>query len=240
MIKFLLKKFIKTWPGQWLVASLVALYIHLLHRTCTIHVQNKQVVDDLQKQNKPFILAIWHGRLIFMPYLFPKETVARTVISDHSDGRIVKFAAKIFGYKTIVGSSSKGGARAFKEMLDVLKQGESLFITPDGPKGPRGTLQAGAAEASRLTGAPLVAVSVSATPAKFFKSWDKFMLPKLKSDIYIHYHTPLSIAKTASETERDIFYQDCEDVLNKVEKSADEAAGVEFNKTQNVHIQKAS
>lgn len=226
-MKFLLKKFIKTWPGQWVIALMIDVYILLVRLTCRFHVQNAETVQELKNQDKPFIIAIWHGRLLLMPYLFPKKTKARAVISDHSDGRIVKFAAKAFGFKTIVGSSTKGGVRAFREMVETLNSGESLFITPDGPKGPRGTFQAGAAEAARMTGAPLVPVSISGTPAKFFKSWDKFMLPKLYSDIHIYYHAPLTIHKKASETERDIFYQDCEDALNKAEREADKAAGIE-------------
>lgn len=225
-MKFLLKKFLKTWLGQWMIALLVGGYILLLRLTCKFHYENKSVVDTLEEQNKPFIIAIWHGRLLLMPYLFPKKIKARAVISDHSDGRIVKFAAKLFGYATIVGSSTKGGVRAFKEMIITIKEGESLFITPDGPKGPRGTFQAGAAEAARMTGAPLIAASISCNPSKFFKSWDKFMLPKLGSHVYIHYHDPLIIHKNASETEREIFYQDCEDALHKVEKEADEKAGI--------------
>jgi lysophospholipid acyltransferase (LPLAT)-like uncharacterized protein len=225
-MKFIFKKFLKTWVGQWFLALLIDFYIVLVRLTCRFHFQNFQTVQTLKDENKPFIIAIWHGRLLMMPYLFPKKTKARAIISDHSDGRIVKFAAKLFGYQTIVGSSTKGGIRAFKEMIATLKSGESLFITPDGPKGPRGTFQAGAAEASRMTGAPLIPVSVSGNPAKFFRSWDKFMLPQLFSDIYIHYHDPLHIHKSASETERELFYQDCEDALNKVEREADKAAGV--------------
>lgn len=225
-MKFILKKFLKTWPGQWLLALLICAYILMLRITCRFHIQNNHIVQTLKDENKPFIIAIWHGRLLMMPYLFPKNIKARAIISDHSDGRIVKFTAKLFGYKTIVGSSTKGGVRAFKQMLQTLKKGESLFITPDGPKGPRGTFQAGAAEAARMTGASLIPVSVSCNQGKFFKSWDKFMLPKLFSDIYIHYHAPLSIDKKSSETECEIFYQTCEEALNKAEREADKAAGV--------------
>ncbi|MFT7144524.1 MAG: lysophospholipid acyltransferase (LPLAT)-like uncharacterized protein [Alphaproteobacteria bacterium] len=224
-MKKLIKRIPKTKAGQVVIAFLVMSYISLLRITCKVHVTNGNVIHDFARSKQPVVLTIWHGRLLMMPLLFPRGMKARTLISGHSDGKIVKHTAAAFGFKTIVGSSSQGGAKAFKEMIKSIKQGVSVFITPDGPKGPKEKFQAGAAEVARMTNAPMLAVSISATPCKFAKSWDNFMLPKPFSNIYIHYGEPMYITRSADETERQGFYIRCEKMLNQLQHDADSEAG---------------
>ena len=59
------------------------------------------------------------------------------LISGHRDGQIISKVGAIFGIQTAVGSSSKGGMRAAREMMRLARDGHSLFVTPDGPRGPR-------------------------------------------------------------------------------------------------------
>tara|TARA_R110000868_G_scaffold262401_2_gene521137 strand:+ start:118107 stop:118793 length:687 start_codon:yes stop_codon:yes gene_type:complete len=224
-LKKILKKLPKTKGGQFLIACFVAFYILLIRLTCKIHITNGNTILDLARAGQPVVLTLWHGRLLMMPLLFPRGMKAHTLISDHSDGKIVKHTARFFGFKTVVGSTSKGGAKAFKEMITLIKEGTSLFITPDGPKGPRAVFQHGAAEVARMTGAPVLATSISAAPAKFAKSWDSFMLPKLFGDIYIHYGEPMYLERKASGIERDAFYKRCENMLQELEADADMESG---------------
>lgn len=225
-MKNFIKKIPKTKIGQVFIALLVTLYIFVLRLTCKIHITNGNAINDMARSGQPVVLSIWHGRLLMMPLLFPKGMKARTLISEHSDGKIVKHTAAAFGFKTIVGSSTNGGAQAFKKMVATIKQGTSIFITPDGPKGPSREFQAGAAENARVTGAPFLAVSISASPCKFAKSWDNFMLPKPFGNIYIHYGEPMYIDRKATKEERADFYNRCENMLNQVEKDADTEAGI--------------
>ena len=66
---------------------------------------------------------------------------AKVLISRHRDGEINARAAERLGVDTIRGSGAhnsefirKGGATAFTEMLEALKQGYNVALTADVPK----------------------------------------------------------------------------------------------------------
>ena len=58
------------------------------------------------------------------------------MISTHRDGWIIARAMTYFDIDTISGSSSKGGAGAFRRAARFLRHAGVLGITPDGPRGP--------------------------------------------------------------------------------------------------------
>ena len=50
---------------------------------------------------------------------------------------ITSLAFQYLGMNVILGSSKRGGIQAFRKMVRCLQLGESIAITPDGPKGPK-------------------------------------------------------------------------------------------------------
>ena len=62
-------------------------------------------------------------------------------------------------------------------MLQILKAGGHVAITPDGPKGPVRRVKAGVIELSRLSGMPILPVAFGASPAIRLQSWDRFLVP---------------------------------------------------------------
>jgi lysophospholipid acyltransferase (LPLAT)-like uncharacterized protein len=62
-------------------------------------------------------------------------------------------------------------------MVELLNNGKSVAITPDGPKGPREVFKTGAAKLSILTGAPIYPVTFSTSKGKSLSSWDRFLIP---------------------------------------------------------------
>jgi lysophospholipid acyltransferase (LPLAT)-like uncharacterized protein len=75
------------------------------------------------------------------------------------------------------GSATRGGARAFKQLLQCLKEGSNVAITPDGPKGPRQQVKSGVIELARLSGMPILPVAFGSQPRTILKSWDRFLVP---------------------------------------------------------------
>ena len=134
--------------------------------------------------SEPFILLFWHDRLAFMPFLrqdFIQKTCKKdfyVVISQHGDGELITRIISHFGIKAVRGSSKKGAVSAMISALKVLKNGDNLVITPDGPRGPRHSISDGCVSIPQKTGAKLVAVSYSSSSSWYFKSWDKMELPK--------------------------------------------------------------
>lgn len=119
-----------------------------------------------------------------MPFLYHhsmRKTCQKdffVVISQHGDGELITQVISNFGIKAVRGSSKKGAVTAMIAALKVLKNGDNLVITPDGPRGPRHSISDGCVSIPQKTGAKLVATSYRSTRSWHFKSWDKMELPK--------------------------------------------------------------
>jgi len=122
------------------------------------------------------IVAFWHGRLLMMPFVYPGEPTA-ILISQHRDGEVIAQVAEQLGLSVVRGSATRGAVRAFREMLQALRGGSHVVITPDGPRGPRQQLKPGVVELARLSGMPILPVAFGAWPRKVLQSWDRFLVP---------------------------------------------------------------
>ena len=98
-----------------------------------------------------------------------RETHQASKIKISVDGKI--------RLKTIFGSSTRGGAAAFIQLARLLKDGEVVGITPDGPKGPRMRANSGVVSLAKVAGAPIVPLTFSSSFSHVFGSWDRFVLP---------------------------------------------------------------
>ncbi len=105
------------------------------------------------------------------------------MISEHFDGEIIAKIISFFGFSSIRGSSSKGGARVLIEAIKTAKSGEDIAITPDGPRGPRHSVADGIVALSQKTGAKIVVFNYQASKFWQLKSWDRFVIPKPFSKI---------------------------------------------------------
>lgn len=149
----------------------------------------------------PFIMAMWHGRLISLPLLRVVDKPIVALISGHRDGRIISKVGAIFGIWTVTGSSSKGGMRAVRELMRYARDGHCLFVTPDGPRGPRMHFNEGVLDIARLTGLPIVPVTISPQHAVIFRGgWDRMFLPLPFTRIVIRWGAPVAVEADADRT----------------------------------------
>ncbi len=123
------------------------------------------------------------------------------LVSHSHDGELIARMLARFGYRTIRGSSSKGGARAVREMLDEVKKDTVLVITPDGPRGPRHSMNPGLAWMARETGFPVLPMGYASDKAWHLKSWDRFTIPKFGARVVTCFGEPLSVAQDAGNGE---------------------------------------
>ena len=82
---------------------------------------------------------------------------------------------KLIKMKIIYGSSKKGMS-AFLKMVKCIKNGESIAITPDGPKGPKEKIKDGLIKLAQTTGTPIVPIIWYTKKNKLLKSWDNFII----------------------------------------------------------------
>ena len=111
-----------------------------------------------------------------MPFVYNGKDLS-FLVSPHRDGQIVGKALARFGFHAILGSTTRKGFSAFKQMVKAHQDGSDLAIVPDGPRGPRYRVQMGVIELAKLIGRPIVPLSFSASRRKIFKTWDHFLLP---------------------------------------------------------------
>jgi lysophospholipid acyltransferase (LPLAT)-like uncharacterized protein len=122
------------------------------------------------------IACFWHGRMILMPNLWPFAMPLYVLHSPHRDGQLMLRTLARFGMRPIIGSSKRGGAQALRDMARVIREGSSVCITPDGPRGPRMRVSSGVVLLAKLTGAPLVPTAFSVRHGKRLGSWDRLLV----------------------------------------------------------------
>lgn len=145
--------------------------------------------DSLQKtlaDHQPVIFAHWHGHeLAIIPMVKPFRLA--TMTSTSKDGQLVDFVIRKLGGATSKGSSTRGGTRALRGLVRLVKSGRSASMAVDGPKGPLHEVKPGVFELSVLTKAPIFPVGVAAHRVRRFeKSWNKTFLPLPFATVSIH------------------------------------------------------
>lgn len=146
------------------------------------------------------LVSLWHGRMIVPAALFKNRGIY-VLVSPSEDGDLSERLLKSFGYQVVRGSSSRGGAKALRALLEVLDAGGVVVITPDGPRGPMHSVNSGLAWMARATGRSIVPVGVAADPAWRLRSWDRFTIPKWRARIAVTFGEPIRVEREAAPHE---------------------------------------
>jgi hypothetical protein len=162
---------------------LASALVRALGRTLRLEVGGIEAMGRLWQAGRPLIYAIWHGRILMIPWLNARLCAeagarpARVLASRSSDGELVARYVGRFGLDVVRGSSSHGGAAALRALTAALRGGEDVAVAPDGPRGPCRQARPGVVALAALSGAPIVPVGFAARPAWYLSSWDRFMIP---------------------------------------------------------------
>ena len=142
----------------------------------------------------PCVLALWHGRLLPLSYTYRGNGLV-PIISRSGDGEYVTRLMKGWGYEPVRGSSSRGGSKALRQMLQLSREGRKLVFTVDGPRGPREEVKPGVVVAAQLTGIPIIPASAAATRAWWLGGWDRFCVPKPFARIVTLFGDPIHVPR---------------------------------------------
>ncbi len=171
------------------LATLIAGYIQLVYATSRVRVVTPVPPALMQG---PVMLASWHQQIAFLPvFSHMSASPLMALMSSSRDGIFIRLIAAWFGIKAAVGSSHRGGVAGARALVQAARNGYTLYITPDGPRGPACTAKEGTTEIARLTKLPLIPCAVWCSRGKSFRSWDKFLLPYPFSTITVAYAEPL-------------------------------------------------
>ncbi len=176
-----------------LFVSLLYHIIRLYLSMCRLSVINEEVILDYLHTGGKAVAAIWHQRFFGLIGYAKKFSVysPSVMISRSTDGEMIAQLALRLGFRPIRGSSSRGGRRALRAIVDDLAHNQVAVHAVDGPQGPRGVVKAGLIKMAQLSGAAIVPVYVSMDRAWRLKSWDRFLIPKPFSRIILKWGDPI-------------------------------------------------
>lgn len=191
--------------------------LRMLARTWRFRYVHGERSEAVRDRRGAFLILCWHE--VILPLLWAHRGMGLTiVVSEARDGQyLARFAASL-GYHVAAGSSTRGGTRALRGALRALREGGSVCVTPDGPRGPRRVFKGAAIPLAQHGSAAVIPVHATAERAWRARSWDRFLLPKPWSTVTITYGEPIMIgpgdAAVATATEA------AERALNSFEDAA--------------------
>lgn len=202
-------------------ATLGAGALDALMGSCRYRREGVENYEQFWRQGKPVVFTLWHGRLLPCTHFHRGQGIV-TLVSQHRDGEYITRVVRKWGYTAVRGSSTRGGLEALRELIQHLKQGRSLAITPDGPKGPREKMKPGPVLMAQRGGAPIIPVVSGADRAWFFGGWDRFLVPKPFARLKIVYGEPVFVPRRADEAELQAIQDDVERRLGELMKRVEE------------------
>lgn len=151
-----------------------------------------------------YIGALWHNRLLLLPYVLQRFLPSRRgagLISASRDGDLLADLVQRFGFEVVRGSSSRKGATAMLQLADIMATGRDAVMTPDGPRGPAYELGAGIVFLAQKSGAAVVPINMEYSGCWRLTSWDRFILPRPFSTVRVIFGAPHPVPPTATDAE---------------------------------------
>ena len=172
----------------------------LITATCRVRWHNQGVWQAHRTSDKPYILGMWHNCSTICSWAM-RDSGVTVMVSDSRDGEYVARLANLFGIDTVRGSSSKGAKKAIRSALQLLSKQQAIAVTPDGPRGPKYSVQSGILWFSAAGQAPIIPLHIESSRQWVLNSWDGHCFPKPFSTIHISFGEPQSVTRQDLEND---------------------------------------
>lgn len=206
-----MKKLLTSKKTIWIMYRLIRLYC----LTLRLKVENETPWINHIRSGGRVLLCTWHQHFFsFIRYFRNYSNLGPSLmISQSSDGEIIAGIARLSGWHTVRGSSSRNGRGALRQMIIRLKKTGLAAHILDGPRGPAGIVKNGAIYLAMGAEAAIVPVTAVAAHAWYFRSWDRFMLPKPFSKVIIRYGNMIPIQKNGDDADVEARRKHLQDIL---------------------------
>lgn len=198
----------------WLISTGIA-------ATVRFKIEGWEKLTKLVSDGKGGLILPWHG-VTMLPIYYCRNMGFYSLVSLSNDGDLQDRLLRSRGFKTVRGSSGRGGARALLELTRKLQEGGVMAHTPDGPKGPPKKVQPGTVYLAKRSGCPVLPVGVACKPCKRLSSWDSHMLPLPLAKAVLFFGDPLHIPADEDDGEAAVRI---ESAINDAERRAWEILG---------------
>jgi lysophospholipid acyltransferase (LPLAT)-like uncharacterized protein len=201
----------------FLIASLVRCWIATLSYRYRWFGKN---VDPHQPNfDGRYVYIFWHENMLLPLYHYGRADVW-VLISQHADGQLITEVCHRMRFRTVSGSTTRGGVQAVRKMLRLSTHGH-LAITPDGPRGPRRVVQPGLIYLASRTGLPIVPIGIGYHRPWRMNSWDRFALPRPFTRGYCITADPIVVPADSTREQLEDYRLRVEEILHRVSSMAE-------------------
>ncbi len=212
------------------VARRIASYIRLVNRNTRWQRIGYEELDQLAAQGEPVIVVLWHQRLAQSPYFFPldKGRIC-SITSAARAGSMVGRVQKLFGMGTIAMSSRKRHVALSREVLGKMKQGISIGIAADGPRGPERVSSTVPLVWARTSGKRVFGITYSTRYGREASTWDHLLMPRpwRNEGVFLCREWTQPVPRKASEEQIEALRLSLEQHMNDITAEADRMVGRE-------------
>jgi lysophospholipid acyltransferase (LPLAT)-like uncharacterized protein len=187
--------------------GLAVALIRVWFATCRLKTRGEEQVIELLAKGDTGIAAFWHYSFLYFFYYFKlSATSAAVMVSASRDGEYIARVAGLLGHVPVRGSSNRGGIKALREMIGLLRQGKNGAIVADGSQGPARRVQPGCILMASKSGRPIVPMAWATNRYFTFNSWDQTVIPFPFATIVLHqgdlFHVPPDLSSAQIESHR--------------------------------------
>ena len=205
------------------VEALFASYVRFAYATSRWKRIGFEPMDNCVRNGEPVIFVLWHQRLIMAPFLF--DTSLGRICALTSAARAGRLAGQILvrlGFETIPMSSHKRHVALSREVLRRTKEGCSIGIAADGPRGPARQSSTVPIVWARMTGCRVFTVAFAQRRVLTLPTWDRQMLPlPFSRGVLLCEEWVDSVPKKPSEAELQALQGSLSEALDTITDQAD-------------------
>lgn len=163
--------------------------------TCRKEVHASPGTNLYESPEECFLYSAWHDAIVLSLLIKQPARNMAALVSQHRDGGYVTELLNAIGVQPVRGSTSRGGAKALREMMEITKQSH-VAITSDGPRGPRREVKPGLIFLAAKTGTRIVPAAYAVASCwKIEGSWTDMQIPRPFSKIVAVGEEPISVPK---------------------------------------------
>lgn len=230
---FIKNKILKHNLVQTIICYIISLYIKLVFYTSKLEITgHTEEYLNLLINNKATFVITWHGKIFIVPMIvrtllkkinYKKQPCVLS--SKHRDGKLASKTMAIFNFKEIFGSTinrnklhqaqESGAVKSIMIIMREIKNGSSIHLAPDGPRGPLRKINSEIVNIAKKTDTPIFPVAIKYSLKKQLKSWDEFQIPFPFGKIIVDYLEPLYINKNSDFEESNLILEDRMNKFNK-------------------------
>lgn len=215
-----------TRANRWL-AALFGAWTRMVRATARLEEEGWSQVEAALATHGAVIIVCWHQRLMMTPFMFDLSKYrCRSLTSDARAGRLVGHIHRHFGYESVPMPRGILGASEMRLILKGLREGISIGVSPDGPRGPARIAKPTPIQWARAAQVPVVCFTFSAKHYLRWPTWDRLIFPLPFSTVHLRWTIwEETVATKLSEEETIALARKLQEFMDAEALAADHAVG---------------